>query len=106
MTQCMNAVELHMDDTISHTDGLELKRGLTRFFLKKGVCPHPAFLPSDEVHKRALAARNLYGKVQKALTFWIMEMDERKLYNDFGEPTFFSMQHAISASESIQSPNC
>jgi hypothetical protein len=86
----MNAVELHMDDTISHTDGLELKQGL----------------PSDEVHKRALAARNLYGKVQKALTFWIMEMDERKLYNDFGEPTFFSMQHAISASESIQSPNC
>jgi len=45
MTQFMNATELHMDITISHTDGLELKRGLTRFFLKKGVCPHPAFLP-------------------------------------------------------------
>ncbi|MHC9543386.1 MAG: HNH endonuclease [Vulcanimicrobiota bacterium] len=84
MTQCMNAAEFRMDDTITHVDGLDLKRGLTRFFLKKGVCPHPTSLSSTEVHKRALAARKLYGKAEKALTFWIMEMDERKLYNDFG----------------------
>ena len=85
MTQCMNATELHMDSTISHVDGLDLKKGTDSFFfLKKGVCPHPAFLSSEEVHKRALAARKLYGKAEKALTFWIMEMDERKLYRDFG----------------------
>ncbi|MGV8118588.1 MAG: HNH endonuclease [Candidatus Xenobiia bacterium LiM19] len=68
MTECMNATELHTDDTISHIDSLDLKQGLS----------------SEEVHKRALAARKLYGKAEKALTFWIMEMDERKLYNDFG----------------------
>ena len=84
MSQCMNATELHIDDTISHIDGLDLKRGLTRFILEKGVCPHPTSLSSTEVHKRALAARKLYGKAEKALTFWIMEMDERKLYKDFG----------------------
>ncbi|MGV8124459.1 MAG: hypothetical protein AB2L14_32325 [Candidatus Xenobiia bacterium LiM19] len=44
MTQCMNATELHMndtvstiDDTVSHVDSLDLKRGLTRFFLRKTV---------------------------------------------------------------------
>ncbi len=68
MAQCMNTTELHMDDTVSHVDGLDLKQGLS----------------SEEVHKRALAARKLYGKAQKALTFWILEMDERKLYNDYG----------------------
>jgi len=68
MTQCMNAKELHMDDTISHVDGLDLIQGLS----------------SKEVHERALAARKIYGKAQKALTHWIMEMDERKLYRDFG----------------------
>jgi len=64
----MNATELHTDSTISHVDGLDLIQGLS----------------SEEVHKRALAARKLYGKAEKAMTFWIMEMDERKLYNDFG----------------------
>ncbi|MHC9541691.1 MAG: HNH endonuclease [Vulcanimicrobiota bacterium] len=68
MTQCMNAAELHTDVTISHVDGLDLQQGLS----------------SEEVHKRALAARKLYGKAEKALTFWIMEMDGRKLYKDFG----------------------
>ncbi|MGV8122560.1 MAG: HNH endonuclease [Candidatus Xenobiia bacterium LiM19] len=68
MTQCINATELHMDVAISHIDGLDLKQGLS----------------STEVHKRALAARKLYGKAEKALTFWIMEMDERKLYKDLG----------------------
>ncbi|MGV8121770.1 MAG: hypothetical protein AB2L14_18570 [Candidatus Xenobiia bacterium LiM19] len=68
MTQCMNATELHTDETISHSDSLDLKHGLS----------------SEEVHNRALAARKLYGKVEKSLTFWIVEMDERKLYRDFG----------------------
>ncbi len=73
MTQCMNAKELHMDDTISHVDGLDLKQGLS----------------SEEVHKRALASRKLYGKAEKSLTFWILEMDERKLYKDFGCSNIF-----------------
>jgi len=68
MAQCMNDTELHADVTISHNDTLDLKQGL----------------PSEEVHKRALGARNLYGKAQKALTFWIVEMEERKLYKEFG----------------------
>jgi len=68
MTQCMNATKLHTDDTISHVDSLDLKQGLS----------------STEVHKRALAARKFYGKAEKSLTFWIVEMDERKLYRDFG----------------------
>ena len=90
MIPYMNATELHMDSTISHVDGLDLQQGTDSFFfLKKGVCPHPAFLSSEEVHKRALAARKLYGKVQKALTFWMVEMDERKLYKDFGCSNIF-----------------
>ncbi|MHC9540149.1 MAG: HNH endonuclease [Vulcanimicrobiota bacterium] len=73
MTQCVNATELHMDSTISYVDGLDLKQGLS----------------SEEVHKRALTARKLCGKAEKALTFWIMEMDERKLYKDFGCSNIF-----------------
>ncbi|MHC9541285.1 MAG: HNH endonuclease [Vulcanimicrobiota bacterium] len=68
MTQCVNATELHIDDTIFHVDGLDLKQGLS----------------SEEVHKRALTARKIYGKAEKSLTFWIVEMDERKLFKDFG----------------------
>ncbi|MHC9540455.1 MAG: HNH endonuclease [Vulcanimicrobiota bacterium] len=89
MTLCINATELHSDNTASNSDSFDLKGGLTRFFLKKGVCPHPTSLSSEEVHKKALAARKLYGKTEKALTFWIMEMDERKLYNDFGCSNIF-----------------
>ncbi|MHC9543063.1 MAG: HNH endonuclease [Vulcanimicrobiota bacterium] len=76
MMQRMNATELHMDSTISHIDGLELKQGTDSFFfLKKGVCPHPAFL-----HKRALAAR--------------------KLYNDFGCSNIFQYaSHYLSLGE-------
>ncbi|MHC9542734.1 MAG: HNH endonuclease [Vulcanimicrobiota bacterium] len=73
MIQCMNNIELDMDDTASHADGLDLKQGLS----------------SEEVHKRALLARKLYGKAQKALTFWIVEMDERKLYKDFSCSNIF-----------------
>ncbi|MGV8119288.1 MAG: hypothetical protein AB2L14_05940 [Candidatus Xenobiia bacterium LiM19] len=68
MIQCMNNLKLDTDDTASHADGLDLKQGLS----------------AEEVHKRALLARKVYGKAQKALTFWIIEMDERKLYRDFG----------------------
>ncbi|MHC9539841.1 MAG: hypothetical protein AB9903_10010 [Vulcanimicrobiota bacterium] len=83
MKQCVNDDELTRNDTVPHTDSMDLNRGLTRFFLKKGVCPHPTSLSADEVHKRALAARKLYEKAEKALTFWMVEMDERKLYRDF-----------------------
>ena len=83
MTQCMNGTELRMDSTISYVDGLDLKTGTDSFFLEKRSLS-PSCFSSEEVHKRALAARKLYGKAEKALTFWIMEMDERKLYKDFG----------------------
>ena len=73
MTQSMNATELHSDNTASNSDSIDLQQGLS----------------SEEVHKRALAARKLYGKAEKALTFWIMEMDERKLYKDFGCSNIF-----------------
>ncbi|MHC9543024.1 MAG: HNH endonuclease [Vulcanimicrobiota bacterium] len=84
MKHCVNTDELTRNDTVPHNDSMDLVQGTDSFFfLKKGVCPHPAF-SSMEVHERALAARKLYGKAEKALTFWIVEMDERKLYNDFG----------------------
>ena len=66
MTQCMNAVELHMDDTIPHTDGLELKRGLTRFFLKKGVSPHPKYHEKLVVDLDALQMSVLQDAFTKA----------------------------------------
>ncbi|MHC9542593.1 MAG: HNH endonuclease [Vulcanimicrobiota bacterium] len=68
MTQCVNTDELTRNDTVPHTDSMDLVQGLS----------------SEEVHKRTLAARKLYGKAEKTLTFWIMEMEERKLYRDFG----------------------
>ncbi len=73
MAQCLNSLELDTNDTTSHVDGFDLKKGLS----------------SEEVHERALAARRLYGKAEKALTFWIVEMDERKLYKDFGCSNIF-----------------
>ena len=68
MIQCVNTNELTRNDTVPHTESMDLVQGLS----------------SEEVHRRALAARKFYGKAEKALTFWIMEMDERKLYRDFG----------------------
>ncbi|MGV8125051.1 MAG: HNH endonuclease [Candidatus Xenobiia bacterium LiM19] len=73
MKQCLNNDELTRNDTVSHTDGMDLVQGLS----------------ADEVHKRALAARKLYGKAEKALTFWIVEMDDRRLYSDFGCSSIF-----------------
>ncbi len=40
-------------------------------------------LSGEEVHRRALEARKLFGKAQKALGFWIREIDDRKIYRDF-----------------------
>ncbi|MHC9541559.1 MAG: HNH endonuclease [Vulcanimicrobiota bacterium] len=73
MKRYVNADELTRNDTVSQSDSMDLVQGLS----------------STEVHKRALAARKLYGKAEKALTFWIMEMDERKLYKDFGCSNIF-----------------
>jgi len=73
MIQHMKATELNTDCTVSDIDGLDLKQDLS----------------AEEVHKRALIARKLFGKAQKALTYWIVEMDERKLYNDFGCSNIF-----------------
>ncbi|MGV8125083.1 MAG: HNH endonuclease [Candidatus Xenobiia bacterium LiM19] len=41
-------------------------------------------LSGPEVHRRALEARKLFGKAQKALAFWITEIDARKIYREFG----------------------
>ncbi|MHC9545002.1 MAG: HNH endonuclease [Vulcanimicrobiota bacterium] len=41
-------------------------------------------LSGPEVHRRALEARKLFGKAQKALAFWINEIDARKIYREFG----------------------
>ncbi|MHC9542175.1 MAG: hypothetical protein AB9903_21915 [Vulcanimicrobiota bacterium] len=41
-------------------------------------------LSGPEVHRRALVARKLFGKAQKALAFWINEIDARKIYREFG----------------------
>ncbi len=73
MAQYLNTLELDMNDTTSHVDGFDLRQGLS----------------SEEVHKRALASRKIYGKAQKALTFWINEIDERKIYKDFGCSNIF-----------------
>ncbi len=68
MTEHLNATELDTDSKISQIDGLDLKQGLT----------------SEEVHKRALASRKLFGKAQKALAFWVNEIDARKIYREYG----------------------
>ncbi len=41
-------------------------------------------LSGQEVHRRALEARKLFGKAQKALAFWVIEIDARKIYREFG----------------------
>ncbi|MGV8121351.1 MAG: HNH endonuclease [Candidatus Xenobiia bacterium LiM19] len=41
-------------------------------------------LSGPEVHRRALEARKLFGKAQKALAFWINEIETRKIYREFG----------------------
>ena len=41
-------------------------------------------LSVHEVHRRALEARKIFGKAQKALAFWINEIDTRKIYREFG----------------------
>ncbi len=41
-------------------------------------------LSGQEVHRRAIEARKLFGKAQKALAFWVIEIDTRKIYREFG----------------------
>jgi hypothetical protein len=41
-------------------------------------------LPAKEVHRRARHARCVLGRAQGALAFWLLEIDERKLYQEFG----------------------
>ncbi|MHC9538942.1 MAG: HNH endonuclease [Vulcanimicrobiota bacterium] len=41
------------------------------------------------MHRRALEGRKLFGKAQKALAFWINEIDARKIYREFGCSNIF-----------------
>ena len=41
-------------------------------------------LPAQEVHRRAQHARRTLGMAQGALNFWLLEIDERKLFQEFG----------------------
>jgi len=41
-------------------------------------------LPAEEVHRRALAARRLLGRAQSAMGFWLVEVEKREIYRDFG----------------------
>ena len=43
-----------------------------------------AHLPADEIHRRALQIRKLQGKTQHLLAQLLLEMEERKLYREFG----------------------
>lgn len=47
-------------------------------------------LPPEEVHIRALSARKVFGKAQSALSFWLLEIDRRKIYRDFGCSSVFA----------------
>jgi hypothetical protein len=40
-------------------------------------------LPPEEVHTRALSARKLLGKAEKTLVSWLVEIQDRKLYQNF-----------------------
>jgi hypothetical protein len=40
-------------------------------------------LPPEEVHRRALSARKLWGKAEKFLVSWVLEINDRKLYQNF-----------------------
>jgi 5-methylcytosine-specific restriction endonuclease McrA len=46
-------------------------------------------LPADAVHARALAARKHLAKAQRALSFWLVEIEERRLYRYFGCSSVF-----------------
>lgn len=40
-------------------------------------------LPASEAHRRALSARRLLGFAQQQLGLWLIEIDERKLYQEY-----------------------
>lgn len=46
-------------------------------------------LPPEEVHRRALEARKALGHAQRALCFWLLEIEKRKLYHYFGCSSVF-----------------
>jgi hypothetical protein len=41
-------------------------------------------LPPEEVHRRALEARRMLGRAQRALSFWLVEVERRELFRQFG----------------------
>lgn len=47
-------------------------------------------LPPREVHRRALAARKALGKVQSALSFWLLKVERRRIFELFGCSSVFS----------------
>jgi hypothetical protein len=46
-------------------------------------------LPKEEVHRRALAARRIHARAQRAISFWLLEIDKRRLYREFGCSSVF-----------------
>jgi hypothetical protein len=46
-------------------------------------------LPAETVHKRALEARAHMARAQRALCFWLVEMEKRSLYRHFGCSSVF-----------------
>jgi hypothetical protein len=46
-------------------------------------------LPREDVHRRALAARRMHARAQRALSFWLLEIEKRRLYREFGCSSVF-----------------
>ena len=46
-------------------------------------------LPADEVHRRAVDARKHLAYAQRALSFWLVDMEKRTLYRHFGCSSVF-----------------
>jgi hypothetical protein len=46
-------------------------------------------LPHEEVHRRALAARRIHARAARALSFWLLEIEKRRLYREFGCSSVF-----------------
>jgi hypothetical protein len=46
-------------------------------------------LPPQEVHRRALQARHVMAGAHRALCFWLVEVEKRQIYRDFGCSSVF-----------------
>jgi len=46
-------------------------------------------LPAEEVHRRALKARRRLAKAQRDLCYWLVEIEKRRLYRNFGARSVF-----------------